>query len=354
MIRPPTLRTTLHRIFLSAALLVLTAIPSFAITLEDHRTRNTAALSLAEVAEYYVEEGEGEGEASVSDLVEHVRASFPATEKIEWYGGTADASNEWLLRRANDLQNATDDTARLPIVREMREYLSTIEFKLQELEQTIAESRSKDEDKQKLAEILRREEYQKAQPKQESIFTRLFREFLEWLESIFPKPKLPTASGSAMEILAFVLQILFYAGLAALLVLLIIKVAPLIFPNLKRQAKPKKKKRVILGEDIADHETANDIFSEAERLARAGDLRGAIRKGYIALLCELADRKVIGLSRHKTNRDYLRDVRSRRGLHPRLKNVTDTFERHWYGYQESGENDWTNFRDEYKEAIRNV
>ncbi|HKP69377.1 MAG TPA: DUF4129 domain-containing protein [Pyrinomonadaceae bacterium] len=352
MIRPDALKKILYRTLLSAAVFLLVSVSTFAITLEQHKSRNTEALSLAEVAEYYIEEEEA-GESYVSDLAKYVRANFPASEKIEWYGGTAEASNEWLLQRVSDLEKETDDGVRLPIIREIREYLSTIEYKLKELEQPGAAGRSKDEDKQKLAEILRREEYQKPESKEESVFTRWFREFLEWLEGVFPKPA-PASSGSGMEILSIVLRVLFYVGLAALLVLIIIKVAPLLFPHLKRSAKPKKKKRVILGEDIADDETANDIFNEAESLARAGDLRGAIRKGYIALLCELADRKVIGLSRHKTNRDYLRDVRSRRELHPRMKDVTDTFERHWYGYQASSEIDWTRFRDEYNEAIRSV
>ena len=351
MIRTEALKKILNRTVVSAAVFLLVSVSTFAATLEQHRLRNTAALSLAEVAEYYIEEGEGQG--YVSDLGRNVRENFPAGEKIEWYGGTAEASNEWLLQRVSDLEKEADDEKRLPIIREIRDYLSTIEYKLKELDQPSAAERSKDEDKQKLAEILRREEYQKPEAKEESVFTRWFREFLEWLEGVFPKP-VPTSSGSGMGVLAFVLQLLFYGGLLLLLVLLVIKVAPLLFPNLKRQAKPKKKKRVILGEDIGDDETAHDVFNEAESLARAGDLRGAIRKGYIALLCELADRKVIGLSRHKTNRDYLRDVRSRGELHPRMKNVTDTFERHWYGYQTSSEMDWTRFRDEYNEAIRSV
>lgn len=351
MIRPAAIASVLHRVLITAAILVMAWTSTTAITLEEHKTRANTTLALAQEAEFNISEGEG---GDVSRFVGHLRSSFPPTEKIEWYGGTVDASNEWLLRRTSDLEKASDDQTRLPIVREMREYLATVAFKLAELETTAAAERTKDEDKRKLAEILRREEYQKPQTKQESVLARWFRELIDWLESLFPKPKLPSSSGSGMEALAFVLQILFYVGLAVLLILLIIKVAPILFPHLKRQAKPKKKKRIILGENIADHETANDIFGEAERLAREGDLRGAIRKGYIALLCELADRKVIGLSRHKTNRDYLRDVRGRRELHPRMKNVTDAFERHWYGYQESDEHDWTRFREEYNDAIRSV
>jgi hypothetical protein len=148
---------------------------------------------------------------------------------------------------------------------------------------------------------------------------------------------------------------LLYAALFGLLAFILYKVVPLIFPRLMRPRDRKPKKpRTILGEQLGEDVTAVDLFDEAERLAREGNLRGAIRKGYIALLCDLSDRKVIGLARNKTNRDYLRDVRSRRDLHPRLSTVTDMFERHWYGFQESGDQDWARFRDEYKEAIRSV
>ena len=94
--------------------------------------------------------------------------------------------------------------------------------------------------------------------------------------------------------------------------------------------------------------TAVDLFAEAERLAREGNLRGAIRKGYIALLCELADRRVIGLAQHKTNRDYLRDVRKRHALYQNMSGLTDNFERHWYGFEKADEKDWEEFNTVYK------
>jgi hypothetical protein len=37
-----------------------------------------------------------------------------------------------------------------------------------------------------------------------------------------------------------------------------------------------------------------------------------------------------------------------------MKVVTETFERHWYGFQESGAEDWARFRDDYDRAIRSV
>ena len=336
-----------------AAFFVLLVIPAFGISLQDHRSRSEIALDLAFQLEDSFRDGVTDKQLLLKFLI-HVREKFPVTEKIEWPGGTIESSNEWLRRQVDELEQLDDPIGRSQKMIEIRQYLSTIVFKLRELDQPSTDDRTKDEDKQKLAEILRREEYQKPPVAEESAFARWLREFWDWLEKQFPRPNLPSNSGSGMEALAFFLQVVFYIGLFALLALIIVKVAPLLFPKLKRTPKPKKKSRVILGEHIDADATAYDLFNDAERLAREGDLRGAIRKGYIALLCDLADRKVIGLARNKTNRDYVRDVRSRANLHPRMKSVTDTFERHWYGFQESDEHDWTQFRDEYKEAIRSV
>jgi hypothetical protein len=119
----------------------------------------------------------------------------------------------------------------------------------------------------------------------------------------------------------------------------------------KRPAK-KREARIVLGERLEPEDTATDLLSEAEALARRGDLRAAIRKAYIALLVELADRKVIALAQHKTNRDYLNAVRNIPLLHSTLRGLTDSFEEHWYGFTEATENDWRNFRSRYQEALQ--
>ena len=80
-------------------------------------------------------------------------------------------------------------------------------------------------------------------------------------------------------------------------------------------------------------------------------MRGAIRKGYIALLCELSERKIIGLSQHKTNRDYLKDVRKQNELYKNMSGLTNNYERHWYGFDSAEETDWEEFRNGYRKAV---
>ena len=94
-----------------------------------------------------------------------------------------------------------------------------------------------------------------------------------------------------------------------------------------------------------------DLLEQAELLARSGDLRAAIRKAYIALLCELGDRKVISLAQHKTNRDYLSALRGRTRLHSTMRGLTNSFEQHWYGFVPAAESDWSDFRNGYRQVV---
>ncbi len=110
----------------------------------------------------------------------------------------------------------------------------------------------------------------------------------------------------------------------------------------------------MLGEQLEPEDPSIGLLAEADALARRGELRAAIRKAYIAMLVELGDRKVIALAQHKTNRDYLRDVRKRRELYQNMNGQTNNFERHWYGFQEADETDWNEFKDGYQKAVKST
>lgn len=337
----------------TAVMLLCFGMPVFAATLEAYKARIDSGAKLAAAVEQVLAE-DGFDASVTQALVDQIRRDFPSSERVEWSGGSVEVSSEWLLTRTAELDNVDTAEKSLAIVVAIREHLSALAYKLDELKNGQEPVRTKDEDKQKLAEILRREEYQKPQDAQESMFQRWLREFIDWLASIWPAPNAPGRPLTGMESLVSVLRIVLYVGLAALLAFLVFKIVPLVVPRLRRSRKPRSKKRVILGEQIGEDQVASDLFSQAEHLARTGDLRGAIRKGYIALLCDLSDRRIIGLARNKTNRDYLRDVRTRRELHPRMQAATEMFERHWYGLQRSEEQDWRRFSEEYHAAIRSA
>lgn len=289
-----------------------------------------------------------------SELVTEIERELPASETIEWPGGSVVTDNSWLAARLKAFTEETNRSTRGAILSEISERLLAISESTGELQKAVAGDRSKDQDKQKLSEILLREEYQKPQVKEESLFAKWWREFLEWLARVFPQPEKAPSVPSGFGSLQFGLQILLYALVIGLVGFFIYKFAPFLFTRFGGKTRTKKEDRVILGERIGADESAADLFSQAEQLARDGNLRGAIRKGYVALLCDLSDRKIVRLARHKTNRDYLRDVRKNDGLFENMTGLTRNFESNWYGLRTAEQTDWEDFRSLYKQAIGSV
>jgi hypothetical protein len=335
-------------------LLSLLVIHANASTLADYRSRLEASAKAADgLSAMLMSDRTGpEIDQYISQTTAKMRRDLPRTEKVEVNGGEVEVSNRWLWSRLEQFDAETNRQTRLGIMYEIIERLSAIEERISGPAEKYA--RSKDEDKQKLAEILSREEYQKPAEQKESLIQRLVREFFEWLAGVFPRTNLPHSEMPSAGVLPSILQILVYLGVIALIGYAIYRFAPYFARRFAREKKNDKGDRIILGEKIDANRSARSLMAEAEEIARGGDIRGAIRKGYMAFLCELHDRKAISLSREKTNRDLLRDVRKRPGLFEGLKRLTGKFERHWYGYRRAEPADWERFREEYNAAIKEV
>ncbi|MEO8647647.1 MAG: DUF4129 domain-containing protein [Acidobacteriota bacterium] len=330
---------------------LLLASAAFGVTPTQYRSDIDSAKASIDILTRYLNNGSGPNEPR---LVRDVRERLPVSQRIEWQGSSVESANQWLNARLDAFTSESGFDKRRQILIEIGERLSAISAAVRSAEAQSPDQRSKDEDKTKLAEILGREEYQKTEAAEEGFAARLLRRFLEWLRSVFPGFNPPNLEPGRMQSTTVVLQVLLYILIAGLLVFGLYKFAPSIFPSLRRNRKTREGSRTILGEIIAPNESGEDIFSVAERLARDGDVRGAIRKGYIALLCELSDRRQIKLVRHKTNRDYIRELRVKRDLQSGLGSLTGVFEKFWYGVESPAGDDWDEFRTEYNAAIRHI
>lgn len=328
-------------------ILLVAAAHTMAATPEDYFAR----VVKAEAAVYRVISGGATVAESPEAFAAEIKSILPETERIQWNGGSVETANAWLHQDLDQMVAAGSDSERRDIARRIRERLAGIAS----VEDPSAPAATKDAAKQKLDEILSRPEYQKPEAAEESLFQRWWREFLEWVASLFPRrPDVDAPSVSGIGSIQYVLQAVILLLVVGLVVFLIYKFAPLIRRRARAGGSDGDRNRVILGERIGADESATTIFSEAELLASRGDLRGAIRKGYVAVLCELADRKAVRLARHKTNRDYARDLANRRPLIDTFKTMTGRFERSWYGLQAAGPQDWEAFRDEYRRAVEQV
>lgn len=312
-----------------------------AASLTDYRARVSDAanemLSLATPSEYAG--GVRERDASIYDTFARVHSLLPAKETVSLDGQNIEVDNGWLHAELAEYEKVKDSHTRSEeLFRRVGERLHAIFETLYETK-GASEASEKDANKARLAEILRRPEFNK-DAAQGSAFQRLLERFLRWLSSLFPKTA-PMQPGSSRALSLFAQVVVIVISLA-LIVFLVLKFLPRFLRN-RGKKKTKGEARIVLGERLEPDQTAADLLEQAEALARAGDLRGAIRKAYIALLCELGDRKVISLAQHKTNRDYLMSVRHKNSLYQAMRKLTNSFELHWYGFVPPAADDWTEF-----------
>ena len=335
----------------AAACLLFAALSVSAKTPAEYREGIKSAKKSAQELIHYVDEGEKNADYE-RETVAAIRRNLPTTEKIEWEGNTIETGNQWLEAKLKEFEETGDWEKRRLILTEIKERLAAIEEKINQLENPAAAASSKDEEKRRLAEILRRVEYQKPEEKEKSWFQQMQEKIRDWFRQKFPQPDIPETAPEGFQTVSFGLQMVLYALVLGFIAFLIYRFAPLFAERFRRKTNDEKGERVVLGEKLGRDDNAQTLFDEAEALARQGNLRGAIRKGYIALLCELSDRKIIGLAQHKTNRDYLRDVRKQDALYRNMNGLTRSFERHWYGFDAADQADWHEFKENYFRALK--
>lgn len=332
-------------------LLLLTGSASAqAMPLDEYKARiSTVMVEIAGASEPVKAETAEEHSERLRRAFNSARRAVPTDEIIEWEGGRTHVNNSWLEEELKSFSQLSPADPRGPIIlARVIERLGALQDRLSELERsdkTAAATLSKDQEKARLEAIMRREEFVEKTP-QKNIFQRAWERFKEWLNNLFPGSSLEPGR---MSWLSFIAMILIF-GLAGLLLgYAIWKLIPLL--QRRRGKVEPRRARVVLGERLAPDQTAADLLQEAESLARRGEMRAAIRKAYIALLCELGDRKVLTLAQHKTNRDYLRAMRERRPLLDEMQKLTNSYENHWYGFGQTTPDDWIAFRSGYEKVI---
>jgi len=321
-----------------------------AATLTEYRRRISDGVVAVQQLQLAHANGNSLREQSRQTAVARLRTLLPAKETVLLEGQTIVVDNSWLHDALDEYEKNLGSHGGNEVLAHIGERLLALGQRLDEIQNGAKSpgALSKDEEKGRLAEILRRPEYQK-QAAEGSAIGRLWDRFMRWLASLFPKPK-PIQPGSS-RLMSGIAQIIVILVTLALIGFLIWKFVPRYFRNRTRK-KPKREARIVLGERLEPDQTAADLLAQAEALAHSGDLRAAIRKAYIAFLCELGDRKIISLAQHKTNRDYLSSVREKGSLYSTMRRLTNSFEVHWYGFVPPGEDDWNDFRQGYQQALR--
>ena len=326
-----------------------------AIPLGDYRTLiHEAVTELETVWQGEPTETAAKNVEQMRETLAKVRRLVPTNEVVRWAGGRVRVNNSWLEAEAQTFERLpADGVERNALLARVYERLLALEERLDELEGGAVSAgavTAKEKEKARLEAILRRKEFDTTPP-EKSWLTRLWERFKRWWNNLFRSSGSlqPGRSGWLSTLAMF----LVFGATGALLGYVAWKFLPFFVRRREEGLKLEKRgARVVLGEKLAPGQTAADILAEAEALARKGELRAAIRKGYVALLCELGDRKVITLAQHKTNHDYLRAVREKRPLLKEMQKLTASFENHWYGFAPATPEDWTTFRSGYQQTLK--
>ncbi|MCI0525171.1 MAG: DUF4129 domain-containing protein [Acidobacteria bacterium] len=289
---------------------------------------------------------------AVMDRMNSIKRLLPASEEVEFGGSIVRVDNAWLREAAdNVIKNADGD------IEQRHSMLSEIADRLANLQQRVneagAQSASVSQDERaRLEGILARPEYQ-PEEKRESFVQRWLRKLREvlarLLERLFggsPARELPASSAGLVTLF----RILVFLVVIAALVFGVIKLMRRWERRRKLAEEPEK--REVLGEEIAEDATAADLFARASDLARQGEYRRAIRRAYVALLCELEERGKLRLHRSKTNRDYLDALRSETQIYPAFSTMTGAFESVWYGQERATEEEFKDFVTLYQETVK--
>jgi type II secretory pathway component PulJ len=350
-------RSPLSR-FISAAcvaLLILVCaegISAYPLGVYHDRVRRAIVLLSSSGAAVDGEESDRQRErAEEARVIGEVRTLLPPNDTVEWQGEVLRVDNNW-LKEALDAYEAMPpaDPKRAEAISRMADRLQALDDRLNEIEAPAGKPIDKDGEKARLAAILRRDEYNR-QAAEGNALTRIVRRIRDWINGLFPKRERSDNRRDSRAVNTIGQVVISLACLAVILYAAW-RFLPRFLRRERRKRKPKERgARVVLGERLGADESSADLLAEAETLARSGDLRAAIRKGYIALLCELHDRKLVRIEQHKTNRDYLRAVQSNPSLYDEMKPMTASFENHWYGFIPATETDWQTFRARYRKAV---
>lgn len=320
-----------------------------AITLSEYQQKLKQAVTafdaLVPVDEH---ETESEFKNHLLQTIDAVLVTLPEHMTIEADGEPYTVDNTALHKTLEELKSLSIED-QLKKIDDVKHTLSALETRIAERIAATRVGETKEQSKLRLAGILERPEYATG-PRRSNALLRVIEDFLNWLRSFFPKPR-PLSAGRA-DWVVFLVEVV-VIGLAALAVVYVLIMLLRRFGRTRRpKVRKKKEVRIVLGERLEPEATSSDLLSQAEVLVRNGDIRGAIRKAYIAMLVELGDRKLISLAQHKTNRDYLNSVRSLPPLFSTMRGLTETFERHWYGLKQATPDDWQDFRAGYLAALQ--
>lgn len=336
----------IRRLIAALIFVLVLAIVGFGLpsaTRADYEKRVSSATSgVSELITALADDnGSGDSIQHISDIYGELFRLLPPNETVDFEGVSVEVDNRWFAESLLQSQKEASIEAKMQILDGIYSRLQALSFAL--TRDTNDRRFSKDEQKQRLAEILRRPEFQKPEKREPNLGERLINRIFKWLEQISPG-FVPGATPNSIGPLPEFVRLIIIALLIIAGCYLVYRIVWALLPE-KAANGETLSVNIILGEQIAEGRDAESLFREAEEVALAGDVRSAIRKSYVGLLLGLGNKRTITLAKYKTNRDYLRELKRAPAVFEPTQRVTNLFENVWYGRRDVAESDWQEFRD---------
>lgn len=344
--RNPQLRRRSASLSLSLLWLLLAASVAWAASpVKDYAAR----LLQAEELTAGLSEGQHPTQEIVNTMAE-VKRLLPAQEEVAFAEQIVRVNNAWLHAAIDEVNKPANGDPE-----ERRARLIEIADRLLLLEQQVSAAAAPPaattaEQRARLEKILARPEYL-PEEQRESALQKWLKQLRDALVQLLERwfggraAPTPTTTGSLNGV-RFALVLIGLVALAFALVALLKRW------RRRRQKDDAPEVREVLGEELADDVTVADLLAQASALARQGDYRSAIRRAYIALLCELEQRGKLRLHRAKTNGDYLNALRQEGALYPNFSVMTEVFEHIWYGRERAQADEYHDFLALYQETTK--
>ena len=162
---------------------------------------------------------------------------------------------------------------------------------------------------------------------------RMWEKAYDWL---FPDKEFTPRDGSGFMSWFSNIRVIFIVLLVTAAIVLIVMIARRRRPAATAVAEPVAPLPDLNEEHITADQLPEDGWLQLARdLMQSGQLRLALRASYLASLAHLGHRDFIQLARHKSNRDYDRELQRRARANTELLTAFDrnlaSFERAWYG-----------------------
>lgn len=275
--------------------------------------------------------------------ISHIKELLPKSEEVETGGVTIKVDNSWLHMLLDEYRAQEDAQKRAAALDEASGRLRALGQHLDEIEAGTDSEMARE----RIGEILRRSEYrEKAEDRLTAFIKRVRNQIFSFLQELITRifAAITGAGTGASWLFRGILILGLLAGVAAAIRMLM------------RVERKKKRgaKRTVLGEEIEEGMTSKGLADAALASARAGDYRMAVRKLYISLIYEMAEKNILELDPGATNREYLRRVSSYSALSPLMRYLTDRFEYFWYGLFSPTEEDFSVYYKTYQSGLENI